>query len=126
RKNYRRSRCRIRTMSRIGVLALLAFLPQEPPRAPLVIRVSPEGWGDAAAADITKVLESAGESLLAFFPDRKLPPLEVSRSRTHPIVLYQRGPAGEIRVQLNVEDRHWAQFAFQFGHEMGHILCGYA
>ena len=25
---------------------------------------------------------------------------------------------------LDAEGRHWSQFAFQFGHEMGHILCG--
>lgn len=107
----------------LAALAILLLPAQER----LVIRVAPEGWGDAATEDIEKVLRSAGESLVAYVPTLKLPALEVSRSRTgNPIVLYERGPAGEIRVKLDVENRRWAQFAFQFGHEMGHIVCGYA
>ena len=110
---------------RLSGLVLAALLAQEPAKERLVIRVSPDGWGDAGVADITKVLESAGQSLTAHVPALKLPPLEVSRSKESPIVLFERGSAGEIRVRLNVEDRRWSQFAFQFGHEMGHIICGY-
>lgn len=93
---------------------------------PLEIRVARENWGDARAEDITQVLRSAGETLAVLFPGKTLPPIEVSRSASKPVTLFQRGPSGEIRVELNVEGRHWAQFAFQFGHEMGHILCGHA
>jgi hypothetical protein len=117
-----------RWWSSCAALALLgvAGRSQEARREPLVIRVSAEGWGEAGAGDITKVLQSAGESLAVLFPERKFPVLEVSRSSSSPITLFQRGPAGEIRVKLDVEGPHWAQFAFQFGHEMGHIVCGYA
>ena len=112
----------------LGLLAWAsgAGASQDPSAKPLVIRVTRDAWGDAGVEDITKVLESAGESLAVLFPDRKLPPIEVSRSKTNPISLFQRGPAGEIRVKLNVEGTHWAQFAFQFGHEMGHVFCGFA
>jgi hypothetical protein len=110
-------------MIRIGLCVVLALSLQE---RPLVVRVAADEWGDAAVADITKVLESAGASLAGCVPGLDLPPIEVSRSKTSPIVLFQRGPKGEIRVRLNVEDRQWAQFAFQFGHEMGHVVCGYA
>jgi hypothetical protein len=112
----------------IRLLVLLAAGPgaaaQEAKKDPLVIRVARDGWGDAGAEDITKVLESAGGALPARFPGRSLPPIEVSRSNAGPITLFQPGPAGEFRVRLDVEGRHWSQFAFQFGHEMGHILCG--
>ncbi|HVR86718.1 MAG TPA: hypothetical protein VMU54_20505 [Planctomycetota bacterium] len=97
---------------------------QEPPQHPLEIRVAAEGWGDAHPDDIRKVLESAGNALLGRLPDLKLPPIEVSRSRTGPITLFQRGPGGEIRVRLDVDGRHWAQFSFQFGHEICHVVCG--
>ncbi len=110
-------------MTRVAALVLMALLTQD---KPLVIRVADEGWGEADKADIVKVLESAGGSLTATVPGLRLPPIEVSRSQTTPITLFERGPAGEIRVRLNVEDRRWAQFSFQFAHEMGHILCGYA
>jgi hypothetical protein len=91
----------------------------------LEIRVAAEGWGNAGTADIAQVLRSAGDALASQFPDRKFPPIEVSRSSTTPITLFKRGPAGELRVKLNVEGPYWAQFAFQFGHEMGHIVCGF-
>lgn len=119
---------RARAWAAAGLLAALATpaISQEGTDGRLVLRVSSDGWGNAGAEDIAKVLESAGSTLLSNVPDLRLPPIEVSRSRTSPITLFQRGPGGEIRVQLNVEDRHWAQFSFQFGHEMGHILCGTA
>lgn len=106
------------------LVACLGVTAQEAKEPALVIRVASDGWGDAGVEDLGKVLESAGGALLAQVPGRSLPPIEVSRSRTGPITLFRRGPAGEIRVRLDAEGRQWAQFAFQFGHEMGHILCG--
>src|SRR5258706_9708850 len=100
-------------MIRIVMFGLALLAAQEPP----VIRVAPQGWGDAAPEDIEKVLRSAGDVLVSTIPGLKLPPIEVSRAKAgYPIVLYERGPAGEIRVRLDVENRQWAQFAFQFGH----------
>ncbi len=87
------------------------------------IRVAREGWGDAGVADITKVLESTAAAFGERFAGKTL---EVSRSRKDPITLFERGPAGEIRVRLNVEGRQWSQFAYQFGHELGHVACGFA
>lgn len=115
------------------VVALLALVGsarppggQEPGRDAPVIRVAPEGWGDADREDIAKVLESAAEAFGGRLPGKTPVILEVSRSRSGPITLFERGPAGEIRMKLDVEGRHWAQFAFQFGHELGHVACGFA
>ena len=41
-----------------------------------------------------------------------------------PIVLFKRGPRGGSSL-LNTSDRYWCQYAFQFAHEIGHILCRY-
>jgi len=113
-------------MMRATILVLAASLGagQEKAKEGLVVRVARDGWGDASAEDVGKVLESAGESLRTLFPGRALPPIEVSRTDQSPITLFKRGPAGEIRIRLNVDGRHWAQFAFQFGHELGHVYCG--
>src|SRR6185436_7232855 len=110
---------------RAWALVLVVIVSLQEKKEPLVIRVAAEGWGDAGRADITKVLQSAGEAMAASFPDRAFPPIEVSRSSSTPITLFQRGPAGELRVKLNVEGSYWAQFSFQFAHEMGHIVCGF-
>ena len=108
----------------ILLLAASTAAGQDSGKQGLVVRVARAGWGDASPVDITKVLESAGESLRALFPGRALPPLEVSRGEKNPITLFERGSGGEIRMRLNVEGRHWAQFAFQFGHELGHVYAG--
>lgn len=105
-------------MKLAAVLGALACLQDA-----VVIRVAREGWGDAGAEDVAKVLESAAAAFGGRFAGKTV---EVSRSRTDPISLFERGPAGEIRIKLNVEGRQWAQFAFQFGHELGHVACGFA
>jgi hypothetical protein len=91
----------------------------------LDIRLAPDGWG-AALPDIMKVLISAEETLTVFFPTAVFAPVEVSRGYSGPITHFQRGVDGAIRVELDVEGRKWDQFALQFGHELCHILCGYA
>ncbi len=104
----------------IRALAVLALAAQA---AAPEIRVVEGDWGGASASDIRKVLESAAGTLVPQFPGREFGTIEVSRGRENPITLFRRGPKGEFLVRLNVEGNHWAQFAYQFAHELGHILC---
>lgn len=115
-----------RTWGAIGILSILAQAgsAQEPQPPKLELRISSDGWGEASTSDIEAVLRSTAGTLLPRFPGLKLPMLEVSHSTKNPITLFQRGPAGEIRVQLAVEGLLWARFAFQFSHELAHVLCG--
>lgn len=108
-----------------AALALLFLLPlQEAAPPKLELRIAKDGWGPASPEDIEVVLRSAAGTLLPHFPGLKLPVLEISRSKKDPITLYERGPAGEIRVRLDVENRVWDRFAFQFSHELCHVFCG--
>ena len=89
------------------------------------IRIISKKWGTGNHQDILAVLRSVAEIM---FPLGGKPPYNsiwVSRSEQGPIVLYQRGKQGEYIVKLNTQDRFWCQYAFQFSHEIGHILCGY-
>lgn len=88
-------------------------------------RLSPDGWGKAAIADVKAVLESAMFEQWRFFPGRKLEPTFVMRGYEGPIVHYQRNALKEIVVRLDTADSHWCQFAYQFAHEFCHILCGF-
>ncbi len=74
--------------------------------------------------NVKAVLESAAKTLAQHFPERKLAPILVD-PRGGPIVLFQRGPEGEYRVRLDTSSTYWSQYAFQFAHEMGHILADY-
>ena len=90
----------------------------------LTIRpVKAEEW-KCEIRDVEKVLNSAADELWRYFPDTRLPPVEVS-AKGGPIVLFGRGPQGEIRVRLNTGERLWAQMAYQFAHEFCHILSNY-
>ncbi len=109
----------------ILVFAALSAAADENERtSKLIIKANPDApWG-GQIKDVEKVLYSAAEPLWKYFPDRELKPILVE-PKGGPITLYERGPAGEIQVRLNTGDRLWAQQAFQFAHELGHILCNY-
>ncbi len=111
-----------------GVLAAIliaAVQPAAPADEPLRIIVADETeWGGAVAEDVRRVLRSAGTALLAPVPDAALPPLEV-RARGGPIVLHERADGGMVRIRLNTGGNLWAQYAYQFSHELCHVLCRY-
>ena len=102
------------------MILLLSFLAQE------AFDLRPDAkadWG-VSIADVRPVLAAAGRELRKHFPERSFPPIEVA-PKGGPITLFQRGPKGEIRVKLDVNGPFWAQYTFQFAHELGHVVCGY-
>ncbi len=88
----------------------------------LRLQIVSEGWGDAAPADVRKVLESAGSALARNFSGVGIPPIHVS-PRGGPIALFARLPDGTVQIRLDTGDHYWSQYAFQFGHELCHVLC---
>ena len=103
-------------------LAILLCAPVLLAAERIPIRVDPGVW-DAPDENVLRVLESAAEAFAAPWPDRRLPPVEVGRHDGNPIVLHQRGTNGSYRVLLNTGRTYWAQYAFQFAHELAHIHC---
>ena len=83
-----------------------------------------ENW-NADGTEIKKVLDSAAAQILIYFPDRKLNPILVSHGQEVPITLDAKGPSGEYQVRLATGSTYWAQYSYQFAHELGHILCNY-
>jgi len=96
----------------------------QPAAKPLIIRPAPDGPWKAELRDVEKVLYSAANELLTYFPGRSLKPILVE-PKGGPIVLFKRGPKGEYYVRLNTGETYWSQYAFQFAHEFCHILCNY-
>lgn len=94
-------------------------------RAGVVIHAVAGGWGEASTNDIETVLHSVASVLLEHFPGRHLDPIVVSHSDTDPFTLFERGPNNEYRVQLTVSGRYWAGYAYEFAHELSHILSNY-
>lgn len=91
----------------------------------LEIRVAPGDWGDAKPEEIETLLYAVADTLLTHFPERQLDPIVVSPSNQDPIVLYQKGPENEYQVHLAAKGRRWAEFIYEFSHELFHILANY-
>lgn len=95
-----------------------------PQRLLPAITVESGPWGAARASTVQRVLQSAAGALWAYASGRDPPPaILVSRSKSGPMTLHERGPRGEIRILLDTGDTYWAQYIFQFAHELGHVLC---
>jgi len=90
----------------------------------LIIRTQGGETWDASIEDVEKVLHSAAGELWKHFPGRKLDPILVA-PKGGPIVLFKRGPEREYYVRLDTGGNLWAQYSYQFAHEMCHILCTY-
>ena len=116
----------------VALLALVLFAvavaartrADQPARATPAIHVIPGDWGGAPPANVEAVLRSAADALLACVPDHGIALIHVGGG-SGPVVFYQRAADGGYQVRLNTRDTYWAQYAFQFAHEVGHILCGY-
>lgn len=109
--------------SNIGLLAYQADAPSSARK--LVTRIEPEGWGGALPQDIQKVIESAGSEILKYVVPKKPILIHVVPSDKVPQVDFKRAANGEYTVRLSAKGRFWAQFAFQFGHELAHIVAHY-
>ena len=92
-------------------------------RNALFITVAKGDWGDADLEDTQAVLYSAANELVKFFPNKRLNPIIVEYDKNGPKTLYKRGSNGEYIVQLSSRDRYWVQFAYQFSHELCHVLA---
>lgn len=93
----------------------------------VVIEVAPGNWGSADLRDIQVVLDSVANELrpLVARPTQGPINIRVIPRGTAPRVLYERGPDGEYVVQLTARDERWFQYAYQFSHELCHILSNF-
>ncbi|HSI33445.1 MAG TPA: hypothetical protein VK986_07625 [Tepidisphaeraceae bacterium] len=98
----------------------------EPPKtaAPpeLLLDVEKADWKGSSRGDVRAVLVSAADQMLPYFPGAKIERLRVTNPGG-PIVLYERDKDGAVRVKLDTGANLWAQTAFQFAHELTHVLC---
>lgn len=89
------------------------------------LRIIDEDWGGAPVADLSKVFNSATATLWKYFPNRQLEPIVVIRTRTGPMVHFERNYRKEIVMNLDAGGLHWSQFGYQYAHEFCHILANF-
>ena len=82
------------------------------------LRIKDEGFG-VSEKEIRPLLES----VIEIFNHKDLPPMLVVRGHNGPIALFERSPRGEVVIQLDTHDRYWAQYVYQFAHELTHVAA---
>jgi hypothetical protein len=86
------------------------------------IRVDASGFG-ASPADIGKVCQSAADELTAGWKVQASVKVLVVRGKHGPITAFKKNDRGEWVVRLDTGGTHWSQYAYQFAHELCHVLC---
>lgn len=89
------------------------------------IQVQAGDWGAASVQDIETVLNSVADVLLPYFPRHASVRIAVAFSEAGPRVLAEKSADGAHQVLLNVQDTRWDQLAYQFSHELCHIVSNY-
>lgn len=89
------------------------------------IRVQAGAWGAVSTQDIEAVLNSVADVLMPHFPSHASARIAVAFSNAGPRVLGQKSSDGAYQVLLNVTDARWDQFAYQFSHELCHIVSNF-
>lgn len=112
----------LRALTAASLLRSAARLRAEPAPS-LQITVANDNWGKASPADIRAVVASAAGELWKCAGQTRLKSIRVYRRADHPQTDFSHDILGRIRIGLAAEDSHWAQFAFQFGHEFCHVLA---
>lgn len=91
----------------------------------LRIDVRGGGWGGAPRKSIETVLYAVADELLTRLPKNLSVPIVVTHTEDGPVALYERGPGGEYQVKLHAKGENWHLFAYEFAHELCHILSNY-
>ncbi len=89
------------------------------------VRVADADWGEAEPLRIAAVLEATARELAHLFPGDAPLRVLVSPTSAAPMVLFQRTPQDEHHVLLRARGANWAHYAYEFAHELGHILTNY-
>lgn len=93
------------------------------PKYELVVR---PGWHEARVGTVERVVRSACDTLMQYFPQRRFRPIAVAfRGHGGPQVVYEGGPRGRHAtdlILLTADSRFWCQYIYQFAHEHCHIL----
>ena len=84
-------------------------------------------WGDALADPALQILEQMKVSCMAgvtTLPSKVPQKLRVERRFQGPPAIWLHSiETGVAWIRVNFGDRDWSKLSYQFGHELGHVLC---
>jgi hypothetical protein len=87
------------------------------------LRVDAGGF-DSSAADIAAVCNSVAECLVDGWERPPADKVLVVRGEHGPFTAFARNERGEAVIRLDTGGTYWCQYAYQFAHELCHLLGG--
>ena len=92
----------------------------------LVINVESTGWGTVVPADVKAVALSAGNEVLKNIPGVPLETIILKNKIPNaPITLFKRGDNNEYIIGIDIGGNFWSQLAYQFSHEIMHVITNH-
>jgi hypothetical protein len=93
---------------------------------PFIVTPVKEGWFEASPVDVRAVTRSAASVILRHMPkELQIAPIVLKNGGKNPVVLFREKNQGVHTIFVNIKGRKWAQLAYQFSHELCHILANY-
>lgn len=92
------------------------------------IKILTLNWGGGLPADIEAVTRSVVACFQASLAEAPIEPIRVeptTNAADPPMTVFQRTATGQVRILLNARGRYWAQYAYQFAHELCHVLANF-
>ena len=107
--------------ARAAILILVLCLSATAPAATLTVYSSE--WGGASVTEIQILLRNVQKT---FYGTLARPPtnnVQVWRGHGDPLITDRQSPREPLRIYLDANGRYWAQFSYQFAHELCHLVC---
>lgn len=100
---------------------------REAPDVRLTIDVAAGDWGKASTQDIHLVLDAVAREFLSAVdsPRARGLSIRVVPRAGSPKVLYEQRRDGEYVIHLTARDDRWYQYAYQFAHELCHVVTNF-
>lgn len=111
-------------VSRTGSAPNLQDEPVKPFK-PTRIVLDNKNWGGASTQDVQAVLDSTVEAITPYMSFHSLGNILIRHGQGVPVSQYEKGPHGEYIIELSASGNHWAQYVYQFSHEMCHLISNY-
>ena len=90
----------------------------------VTITIQQGNWGDVKLAEIKCVLDSTAGIFVPYSNTLRNKEIYVYETASVPKFFYSDPLRDEkIRINISAKNRHWCQYAFQFAHELGHLMC---
>ena len=91
----------------------------------VTIEVKGDSWGDAQQRNINVLLENVASHLTRHLRDDVSAVIEVRNWTSDPMIVIRRRGQTAHWVMLSTTGKHWAQYSYQFAHELCHLLSDY-